>query len=434
MAPEVPRRAVLRALGVGAAAAVLTPISPSYAEDGESPDCQVNARAGTRAVFDQSDMAFHGGNGVADATNEQALYSWQESAVLQSYVLMYRAHRDTYYLDKFIQHADLVLAHRDSERGVVDYRGLSLPAWRNFNVTVGEATPMLIGVDTGNITYGLTTFARVVLATQALRENATYLEAAERYLRAAEQAIAVHDEDYVENSDGIGTYIFQKGSPYVVDGIEYPVNMNLAMGRSILSLWFATRRAAYRERAVALARHWRADWQLLDDKAIMWSHQHRDSWPYRGWAVTDGVSVNMPSYNPNTRVEDLAHGAVCVEFAELAGQAGIYQRTDLTRFARTLTSHAMTTDSAGQLTVYERIDGSRNDAGSVKQEVHSGLWLCLAPYADGPLVDNVGTILEQNIGTVGGGSLPVYMLAIAFLNHRKTCERVSAIGNTPPVD
>ena len=40
---------------------------------------------------------------------------------------MYETYRDTCYLEKFIEHADSVLKQRDSERGVTDYRGLSLP-------------------------------------------------------------------------------------------------------------------------------------------------------------------------------------------------------------------------------------------------------------------------------------------------------------------
>jgi flagellar hook assembly protein FlgD len=43
---------------------------------------------------------------------------------------MYRATDDTRYLDKFVQHAEAVLARTDQARGVTEYRGRSLPAWR----------------------------------------------------------------------------------------------------------------------------------------------------------------------------------------------------------------------------------------------------------------------------------------------------------------
>lgn len=54
---------------------------------------------------------------------------------------MYEAYRDTHYLDRLITNIDLVLAGRDSARGVTDYRGRSLPAWRaRAPYTAGSVT------------------------------------------------------------------------------------------------------------------------------------------------------------------------------------------------------------------------------------------------------------------------------------------------------
>ncbi|MEQ4203918.1 hypothetical protein [Actinopolymorpha sp. B9G3] len=51
---------------------------------------------------------------------------------------MYAAYGDTRYLDRLVENTDLVLSVRDSERGVTDYKGESLPAWRaNHPYTVG---------------------------------------------------------------------------------------------------------------------------------------------------------------------------------------------------------------------------------------------------------------------------------------------------------
>ncbi|MEU0563794.1 hypothetical protein ABZ297_00135 [Nonomuraea sp. NPDC005983] len=93
----------------------------------------------SRETFDLFDKAFHesGGSGQPTDTNELGGLGWGASYVLASFVRMYEAYRDTYYLDRLIHNADLVLAGRDSERGVTDYRGLSLPAWRNTSYTAG---------------------------------------------------------------------------------------------------------------------------------------------------------------------------------------------------------------------------------------------------------------------------------------------------------
>lgn len=56
--------------------------------------------------------------------------AWGQSYLLAGLLRMYRAYGDLAYLDRFVENADLVLSVRDSERGVTDWRGESLPAWR----------------------------------------------------------------------------------------------------------------------------------------------------------------------------------------------------------------------------------------------------------------------------------------------------------------
>ncbi|MDR8414015.1 hypothetical protein MTP10_35460 [Nonomuraea sp. 3-1Str] len=93
----------------------------------------------SRETFDQFDKLFHesGAVGQPTDTNEAGGLGWGASYVLAAYVRMYEAYRDTAYLDRLIHNADLVLAGRDSERGVTDYRGLSLPAWRSIVYSAG---------------------------------------------------------------------------------------------------------------------------------------------------------------------------------------------------------------------------------------------------------------------------------------------------------
>ncbi|GAB3433561.1 hypothetical protein [Flindersiella endophytica] len=53
-----------------------------------------------------------------------------QAYVLLALVRMYETTKDTVYLDHLIRNADTVLAQRDQERGVADYRGVSGPVWR----------------------------------------------------------------------------------------------------------------------------------------------------------------------------------------------------------------------------------------------------------------------------------------------------------------
>ncbi|HEX4814580.1 MAG TPA: hypothetical protein VFV66_17710 [Nonomuraea sp.] len=102
-----------------------------------------------RQTFDDLDREFHSGDWVGQpgnpnddtVTGKSGDLAWGQSYVLIGLLRMYEAYRDTHYLDRFVANADLVLSMRDSERGVTDYRGLSLPAWRaNHPYTVGTVT------------------------------------------------------------------------------------------------------------------------------------------------------------------------------------------------------------------------------------------------------------------------------------------------------
>lgn len=91
-----------------------------------------------RTTFDNWDRLFQqGGPGQPDQPNDNSnadgrsgMLSWSQSYVLLGLVRMYETYKDTYYLDRLIDNVDQVLSVRDSVRGVTDYRGLSLPAWR----------------------------------------------------------------------------------------------------------------------------------------------------------------------------------------------------------------------------------------------------------------------------------------------------------------
>ena len=84
----------------------------------------------SRATFDVVDQSINAGNGNAAKTNAEGA-GLGEAYILNGYVLMYEATRDTHYLDKIIRHFDQILRSRDSVRGVKDWRGLSLPAWQS---------------------------------------------------------------------------------------------------------------------------------------------------------------------------------------------------------------------------------------------------------------------------------------------------------------
>ncbi|HNT36289.1 MAG TPA: hypothetical protein PKH07_14990, partial [bacterium] len=70
-------------------------------------------------------------NGIDDSLmNNIARYPWGESYIMMSFVEMYKATRDLFFLDKMVQHADAVFANRDDVKGRVDMiRNKIMPAW-----------------------------------------------------------------------------------------------------------------------------------------------------------------------------------------------------------------------------------------------------------------------------------------------------------------
>jgi hypothetical protein len=94
-----------------------------------------------RATYDWAEAYFteHGTTQPDTPNEERGALAWGQSYVLRSYLAMYQAFGDTRYLDLFCRNTDAILATRDSERGVTDWRGLSLPAWRAWHpYTAGQ--------------------------------------------------------------------------------------------------------------------------------------------------------------------------------------------------------------------------------------------------------------------------------------------------------
>ena len=295
-----------------------------------------------RAYFDQLDN--RGGDWNKNSNNDYGLLAFREAYVLQSYLLMYETYQDTYYLDKFVNHADSVLNQRDSVRKVTDYRGLSLPAWRHTDPP-NDSNPLIRGgkffhvaVDTGNISYPYAWFARIVKSDPRL---SAYNSKADTYVQAAKDAISVHDDEWRE-SGGSGYYIYRKGSPYWCDGVGVPHNQNLGLARTMLNIYQVTGEAKYLDRVTKIAQHFKNNLTLEGDRYV-WYYWWGPG--YSGWATNQQISVNTPSSGGYKKYEDFRHGAVDGDFVMMAYRAGIvFNETDVLRFANTIEKNIVRSD------------------------------------------------------------------------------------------
>jgi hypothetical protein len=455
----------------------------------------------TPAAFDALDRGFNRGHGNSLANNDQGALAWGESYVLQAYLLMYQATHRRRYLDKFVAQADRVLAQRDSVRGVTDYLGRSLPAWRTANpytvgsvvlpdaagrpvlelrttlpaashswVTVGPGTaagtfrldlvndaranqmtspcgplrpaptasfddltmhrgepsyavdvvnaaygstpmqatarearpdpmvddqpaygtfrfrslPYVYAVQTGMITYPLVRFVGMVRGRAQLAAVPRYADAADRYLAAAEAAIAIFDPDWRMTADGQGSYAFPRGAPVRFDGADAPLNQSLAMGRTLYELALITGRPDYRAKVAALARSLRGDLAVDPRGSFVWTYSWRRSAVYTGWDLADRPSDNTLWYDGFRSAEDTGHGWIDVSFAaaDAVNPMGppVFTAGDMQAFAATFTRNMAAVDATGAPAVWDHVDGTGcvGDADAI-----APAWMPLAAWDPG---------------------------------------------------
>jgi hypothetical protein len=105
--------------------------------------------------------------------NEQGVLAWGEGALMASLVAAYEGSGDPKWLVELVDHADAALAERDSVRGVMDYRGKSLPCWRAVKyIPTGE--PYCWAEHAGMIATPLAELAALVKEQPALAAVATH--------------------------------------------------------------------------------------------------------------------------------------------------------------------------------------------------------------------------------------------------------------------
>ncbi|NEE04640.1 hypothetical protein [Phytoactinopolyspora halotolerans] len=439
----------------------------------------------TPEAFDAFDAAYQSGGQGPDNNNEAGALAWQQSYALRSFVMMYLAHGDTSYLDRLIDNVDIMLTHRDSERGVTDYRGLSLPAWRTMNpytvgfcdlldaggrptlqirsgrnyadttqvtVTHGAgdtfslvvhngqfdftdtfadltmdpssadyavqriyddypgsilctghdqdigtrpaegtydmfAQPVILAVHTGMITYPIASFVRIVKSDPQLAHEQYYQDKADEYLAAVEAAVAVHDHEWRETDDGRGYYFWEKGTPFGFDGQAQPLNMTLALGRTVLELAAVSGDAQHVHRANALAAMFKAE--LIDQDTdgtttSIWYYFPTYSAAWEGYGKTGSaetdISLHKPSYaeaNGYKNYEDYSHGAIDVDFAALAHQHGyVLTSQDIAKIAATFTENLAGTDADGVASVHYVVTG---DGALRSNPLSAARWMALTP-------------------------------------------------------
>lgn len=353
-------------------------------------------------IFTQLDTV-NNGNWFKDANNDDAQLAWGESYVLDAYVTMYEATGDTYFLDKFVTHGKGVLAQRDISRGIKDYRGLSLPAWRNSRYTL-NGEHYIFAVHTGMIVYPMAKFAAIVAGNTALQ--AKYGNDMQLFLKAAKDALAVHGDEWVDQGS-TGYYMFRSDAPYKQAGMGLPFNQYLSMARAELMVYRATGETQYLERARKMFQHFK-----------------------NNLTVDQGINGYVWRYSPfySSAYEDLGHAKTDVDAAFQGYKSGlVFNAEDMLRFANNGAKKLIKSDGS----IANNILGE----GSNPYSWYIGFWSAYGQFAQ-VITD---TAYEKISDMSSGGSTG--LLAAAMLNkayaqpgYRDGETQPPPVVNPPPVD
>lgn len=279
-----------------------------------------------------------------------------QGEMLSSYLEMYRATQDTYFLNRFIEQADYVLAARDDRTGALDYSGRAVPAWSTYHSGYVSSTwrsqqkGYAFLVESGQLTYPLADFGQMIvrgpecLKTAVDKSGRSYLSVAQRYINAVEQTFSYHHEMFhtdTVNGISIGWYGARNDIGANVIGVEpgreYPINYQTSFGRTVVSLWLATGNTTYREVARIMGNFVLLDMVYKASGSYDWYE-----WSY--WPQMPYYSGYVSSNRQGT--EDYGHASITFEFAALLKKnIGVFYDLEIARLARSFTLRFVSSSS-----------------------------------------------------------------------------------------
>ena len=304
-------------------------------------------RGELQRTFDEIDAAgFLEHAWWSTSPNNDGVLAWRTSGVLLASLTMYRATGEVRYLERFTSVADNILAQRDIVRGQIDYRGESNPCWQATKYSrdmeegsdelkpelkpIDQRSPYCWAIHTALIGYPLAEFALAVREHQELvdrpaPDGETLGQKAEAYLFAAEAGLTVHDEQWVEEGDEIGYYMYRRDALDFLPNVTSHValNMDSALGMLSAALADATGLARYRDRTRRLGNYVLRNLSPTSDGGYTWQAVDAQSTPQeKNWT------------------EDVSHGGLTVRFAARAAKSEIvFTGQHLDRLADTFVNH-----------------------------------------------------------------------------------------------
>jgi hypothetical protein len=246
-------------------------------------------------------------NPVTDRGGEIA---WGTSYQLSALVEMLDATRDPKYAELFVKLSDWVARSRDDRHGRRDdMREQVVAAWSSTNYSKG--TRYAWAVHTGMIVAPMARFSAVIRSDPALTNR--WSKDADRLLKIAEEAVAVHEKEYREGPRPDEGYVY---CPYLKKYL--PLNMQNALARAWMAIDDATGTPKHREKITRLAQYLKHRLRPMDDGSYVWAY-----WP--------------PLEGNTDKFEDISHAAINADFMVRCFEHNIvFQQEDTVRLEKTL--------------------------------------------------------------------------------------------------
>lgn len=333
-------------------------------------------------TFDAMNWKLAHGEGYSRKTNDAGTLAWAQNYLMEAYLDMYESTGDDKYLKSFVRQGDRVIAHTDRALGVRDYKERSLVGWSATRYSHSGKRVVWL-VHSGMITYPLARFAFIVNRNKLT----AYRAQADSYVSVAKASLGVFDKNWVPDAvTGGGYYQFDHDEPHDTRGpdrsMPLPLNQQLAAGRTMIMLYQITGDLFYRQRAEALAKHFRAN--LKGSGPYVWTYWH-------------GKGLNR-----SKGIEDISHGAIDIDFAVQAYRSGmVFETVDMARFRDTYERNISRNG-----TFAGKVDGT----GGAQHREAIGRWLELSEFTCAPWKDFHGMLERDELS-----NHPQVMLGIAKL-------------------
>ena len=252
------------------------------------------------------------------ATTQGGEIAWGESYQLAALVEMLDATRESKYAEKIVQLSDWVAKSRDDRQNLRDeLRDRVVTAWGSTNYSKGARYAW--AVHTGMIAAPMGRFAAVVRNDPALKTR--WGADADRLLKMAEEAVAVHDDEFREGPGADEGYVYSR---YLKKHL--PLNMQNALARAWLAIEDATQKPTHRTRVTRLAQFLKNRLRPMDDGTYVWAY-----WP--------------PLENAGDSFEDISHASINVDFMVLCFEHSIvFTREDIARLEESLLKRVLLAD------------------------------------------------------------------------------------------